>query len=310
MHLHDPGSVSTAGMATAQGPAAAVKITRLYHANNDSQAPLLAQIPDLSEDDPESLIEEHITPSGRQFISQSLASKLVLGGGVLLVLAAILPFMFAKNLDPKPAAAELSTWHPAVPAPTADTAPAWNVPAGTNATASAGNSAAPPSVVVPAMPAGPGGSNFAPPSLTGSGTDSLASRGAAGWGNDPPVPTLPAKMPPLDASSPSNRTGDSRAMPPTVQSNRPMALGDRSTVPTAGGYTPAARNAQFYQADTRSDNRRDYRSNYPPMADLKNELSPQGPRANQPPPAPQGQSQQPSGAEFQGGIIATPPNRN
>ena len=62
MHLHDQSSVSASGTATARGPVAAVKITRLYHANSDSQIPLLAQIPDLTEDDPEALIEERTQP--------------------------------------------------------------------------------------------------------------------------------------------------------------------------------------------------------------------------------------------------------
>jgi hypothetical protein len=322
MQLHDPTSFSAGGKAMAPGPVAAMKITRLHHADNDSQSPLLAQFPDLTEDDPEALIEEHTTSSGRQIISQALASKLVLGGGVLLVLAAILPFMFVNRVDPKPSGEELTTWHPAVPAPDADTAPAWNGPASMNAAASAGIPTVPPSVVVTAVPAGPGGSNVAPPSLIGGATDPLASRAAAAWGNNPSLPTLPAKMPPLDATSPFNRAGDGRGVPPTVRINQPMALGDRPTAPaapTAYGSTTTANYGRLDEADSRADYRRDYRSNYPPagipavnplMPDPNRGPSPQGPRANQPPPAPQGQPPQAGVAEFQGGITATPPNRN
>ena len=264
MQLHDQSSVSASGTATARGPVAAVKITRLYHANSDSQIPLLAQIPDLTEDDPEALIEERTTPSGHQLISQALASKLVLGGGVLLVLAAILPFMFAKKIDSKPTGAELSAWHPTAPAPDADTAPAWNTPAGGNSATSAALPTTPPSVVVAAMPAGPGGSNIAPPSLSGSATAPVANQATAAWGNNTSVPTLPAKMPSLDVNSPSNRAADSRGAPPTVQFNRPMALGDRPTAPAAYSAVPVAGNGRIDQADSRNDNRRDYHSNYPP----------------------------------------------
>ena len=71
-------------------------------------------------------------------------------------------------------------------------------------------------------------------------------------------------MPSLDINLPSNRAADSRGAPPTVQFNRPMALGDRPAVPAAYGVVPVAGNGRLDQADTRNDYRRDYRSNYPP----------------------------------------------
>jgi hypothetical protein len=326
MQRHDPNSVSTAGTATAQGPAAAIKITRILPSHKESPSPLLAQIPDLTEDDPEELIEEHTTAANGRLISQSLASKLVLGGGILLVAAAILPFMFLRTA-PQPAGNELSAFHPSVPAPTADTAPPWNSPAAANAGMSTAVPAGPPSVVVPAVPAGPGGSNVAPPALTGSG---------------PPAPNMPANMPPTVnfnqamtlGSRPANGVPPGTAPP---AANGPNGYRPGSTADYRGGVAPgnrslspydARQNAppgdpRQYQADSRSDYRREYRSDYrgnypaadpagvnPLMPDLNGELAPQGNPADKAPDASQGQSSQPGVAEFQGGVTAAPPNRN
>ena len=76
--------------------------THTTQSATNAAATLLAQIPDLSVDDPESLVEEHTAANEGRLIGQALASKLVLGGGILLVVAAILPFTMAKKTNSKP----------------------------------------------------------------------------------------------------------------------------------------------------------------------------------------------------------------
>ena len=79
-----------------------------------SRPVVLARLPDLDAVEPG---EESAAKRGRfdgRILSHALSTKLLLGGGVLLVLAAIFPFVFNNNRDPKPGTP---------PAPNAEEAP-------------------------------------------------------------------------------------------------------------------------------------------------------------------------------------------
>jgi hypothetical protein len=139
-------SPNMTGGARAHAATAPVRITHLSHGSKNGHAPLLAQIPDLTENDAESMVEEQPPTADSRLISQALASKLILGGGLLLVLAAVLPFAFGKKTEPKPFDSEASAWH-ASPA-AQSSGPAWS--GGQSAAAPAAVSNAPTSIVVPA----------------------------------------------------------------------------------------------------------------------------------------------------------------
>jgi hypothetical protein len=257
-----------------------------------TRRPLLAQIPDLSVDDSESLLEEHAAAASGRLISQALASKLVLGGGILLVVAAILPFTMAKTTHSKPADSGLAQYQ-STPAPDADVAPGWSGDGQSVADHSTTSGSAVPqrSVVVEAVPASLGANVQAPVNL-------------------------PAQMP-QTASEPR---GLSPRLP--TQGGSP---GDGSRQAATGPTDPAA-GRPVYQADQRNDWRNTYRSDYrgseapgvnPVMPDLNREIAPQGPGATPPPPATPAPSapaseQQPPPANTArlDGIIPIPPNQD
>jgi hypothetical protein len=285
--------------------AAAPQATHHLHSSAYTTVPLLAQIPDLSEDDPEILLEERMPSSQNRLISQSLASKLVLGGGILLVIAAILPFMFNKKPETKPAADEWSQWRPAAPAASAPVAPAWNGPTGQAASPSV-----PTSVVVSPLRTGPG-ANVKAPALTGNVPEQIVAKAAALiTKNEPPLPNMPAKMP--EPSQIADRFLNDRqpAAATQVGTNRPMAISDQrvyqadARADNRGDYRNDTRAADYRndtRADYRNDNAADYRTDYrnggpapvnPVMPDLNRELSPQGPQSGV--------------AQFQGTIVPPP----
>ena len=91
-----------------------------------TQSPVLAQLPDLETDRDDAATAPssagHARSDGR-IISQGLSNKLVVGGGILLVLAAVVPFTLNRKTVPKPVDAVAPLWQPS-PAPvTGDASP-------------------------------------------------------------------------------------------------------------------------------------------------------------------------------------------
>jgi hypothetical protein len=71
------------------------------------EVPLIAQIPELGE-----IGTEHEEDcAGGRIISQCLSRKLVLGSGLILVLAAVLPFALKRNDQPRPVVEDSPAWH-------------------------------------------------------------------------------------------------------------------------------------------------------------------------------------------------------
>lgn len=276
------------------------------------------QIPDLDDDDaddPESLLEEHTIGTEGRMISQSLANKIIIGGGLLLVVAAILPFTLAKKSQPKPGEGEFSQYN-SPPAPDADVAPSWN---GGGSQLAAAHDSSPI----------PGGPMALQPRVV------IAAS-----------PNLPMQMPPADANSQFPAVAD-HVPPATVGMNRPMAIGHQgpdgvatnSTPPTvvqASGTdgrqdaNPPADTRQtapwgdrpIYQADERNDRRNnypgaaqgDYRGSQAPvsplMPDLNRGVPPQA-GGDPPPPTSTPQQSSPDGAvQLDGGIIPISPNQD
>ena len=93
MQRHHATPASIGDISQSQGSEHAIHITHLAHSKPNGNATLLAQIPDMSFDEPDSFLEERAAAGDGRIISQALAGKLVISGGILLVLAAILPFV-------------------------------------------------------------------------------------------------------------------------------------------------------------------------------------------------------------------------
>ena len=62
---------------------------------------VLAQVPDLDAAEPGSEPAEKPARSDGRIISQMLSTKLLVGGGVLLVLAAVIPWVLTRKVEPK-----------------------------------------------------------------------------------------------------------------------------------------------------------------------------------------------------------------
>jgi hypothetical protein len=281
---------------------------------------LLAQVPDLSVDELESLVEEHAAAAEGRMIGPRLASKLVVGGGVLLVVAALLPFTMTKKTAPKPLGNELTRWHSS-PAPEADVAPGWEGGGGQTTAENSptgGPTGQQRSVVVEAVSAGPGGNIHAPAWANNSPAPLAA--GPSPAANNVAVPNLPAQMLPADVP-PGYPAGDPRAAQ-AVGMNQPMALDksapagqkpgvdgtENGTGPAAARLTGPAGDRPVYQADARSDPANAYRDAdrgspapgvNPVMPDLNREFTPQGPGAPPPPPTTDLPPPQPSPAPQQ-----------
>ena len=317
MSRRDASPDSAGEINMVQPSIATTQASHLAQLSARSAATLLAQIPDLDDDDvddPQSLLEEHTSGTAGRMISQSLANKLIIGGGVLLVVAAILPFTLAKKAQPKPGDGDFSQYN-SPPAPDADAAPSWNdgsqvAAARDSSPMSNGPMALQPRVVIAA------------------------------------TPNLPGQMPSVDANSQFPAVAD-RVLPTTVGMNRPMAIGHQGpggvatgsvqpTVVQASG-TDARRDADpqtdarqtappgdrpIYQADERNDQRNNYREaaqgDYrgsqapvsPLMPDLNRGSSPQTNGTSSPPPAPPQQSSPDGAVQLDGGIIPIPPNQD
>ncbi len=87
---------------------------------------VLARVPDLDAAEPAPPADPKPARRDGRMISQALSTKLLVGGGVLLVLAAIVPLMLGNRGSPKPDEQKLPAWHPGAPAPDAELAPTWN----------------------------------------------------------------------------------------------------------------------------------------------------------------------------------------
>ena len=203
--------------------------------------PLLAQIPDLDETEAEP--EPGPEPGDRaeeagegRILSQSLSNKLVLGAGILLVVAAILPYTMGKaSSEVKPIANELPVWHPEGTPPVGATTPAAGPQLGA-----------------------PGGT-----STPGTGATFEANRAA------PAVP--PAYLTPQPAQVGTNRPmalGDPAWPVTAAEANRPMnqtaqdhPADYRVSDPSEFRPSAASPDLRNYQADRRSDPAMQYRGN-------------------------------------------------
>ncbi len=210
MQRHHATPVSSDETAQSQGPEHAIHITHLAHSNPHRNATLLAQIPDMSFDEPDSFLEEGTASGDGRIISQALASKLVIGGGILLVLAAILPFVApAKKTDSQ---ANEPAWANS-PVPDASVAPAWNGGAPQKAATSIAAMPSAPSIIVQAAPAGTASHAVAPATSPMTAPLSVAA-------------TKPLQMQQANVAA-EIHPANSRIGQTAVEMNRPMAIRDR-----------------------------------------------------------------------------------
>jgi hypothetical protein len=78
---------------------------------------VLARIPDVDAVDTIP-IDRGQTSGGRQrLLSEALSARLLLAGGVVLLLAAVVPFLIGKKENSKPSNESLPAWQPGPPAP-------------------------------------------------------------------------------------------------------------------------------------------------------------------------------------------------
>jgi hypothetical protein len=92
------------------------------------QTSVLARVPNLDEADPSPGPRgeaKRSRPDGR-VISQRLSTKILMGGGALLLAAAVVPFVWSKMTNRNRADDGLPAWHQGRPAPDADEAPRWD----------------------------------------------------------------------------------------------------------------------------------------------------------------------------------------
>jgi hypothetical protein len=93
---------------------------------SSTDADVLAFIPDV---DATAVSAAGDAPAARplaRLLSQPTSAKLLLGGALLLIVAAIVPFLFSKKEAPKPVADGAPTWQPGPASPKADGGPKWN----------------------------------------------------------------------------------------------------------------------------------------------------------------------------------------
>ncbi len=202
---------------------------------------VLARLPDLDAVDPSG--ESAAKPGGSdgRILSQGLSTKLLVGGGVLLVLAAIFPFVFGGNDEPKPGTPI---------APDAPEAPTWNGQAAETLDAlpaSAGVSYEPEMTFNPELPP--------PPDFIGTAPESP--------GPGPSPETLPADRPDRVGAP-----GDQLQAPPAeqqsrIEAGRPQARANQMM--TIGNLTPtpAGIYADVYRRDHQADSRANLPARYP-----------------------------------------------
>lgn len=199
-----------------------------------SRPVVLARLPDLGVVEPG---EESAAKRGRfdgRILSHGLSTKLLVGGGVLLVLAAVFPFVFNNNGAPKPGEP---------PAPDAKEAPIWNGEAAETTDAlspSANISYEPKMSFSPDLPPAPDFINAAqapssapsPQAPPADGRD-----GAGAIGNPEQTP----------AAERQSRTATGQ---PQARANQMMTIGDSMPTP-AGIYVDDYR--RDYQANSRAN---------------------------------------------------------
>ncbi len=173
---------------------------------------VLARIPELDATEPS---EESPRKAGRRdgrILSQGLSTKLLLGGGLLLVLAAVFHSVF-RDKEPKPGTP---------PAPNAPEAPVWNAEAAAeSATLSAGPSYEPTMSLNQELPPAPDFISAAQaPGATPSPPPAAEEEGGSSAGGD--TPQIP----------PDQHQSRSAIGPPRAEANRMMTISRRVPVPS------------------------------------------------------------------------------
>ena len=260
---------------------------------------LLAQIPDL---DAEIADDEAEDPNEGRIISQSLSNKLVLGGGFLLVVAAILPFTMGKKAAVKPVANELPAWHSEGAAPVNGAVPI----SGPQLGAPGAVSAPAPGTTYEASQATPPTRAYLAPQPQ-VGTNRPMALGDPAWPQSAQAEANRAQSDPRQGHPADYRVGD----PPQTRRNDggpdPQNYqADRRNDP-ANDYRSSYRDDS--RSDYRNDSRSDYRNDYPGTGSLQgNPLMPStGPGAS-PASVQDPQASEPGVARFEG-TIAKPPVR-
>lgn len=180
-------------------------------------------------------------------LGASLSAKLLVGVGVALLAAAVLPFAFRAK--PKPTSDEtgLPAWHPGPPAPTAAEAPLWppagQTPGGTSPPIA--GTGAPSGTASPG--ADGGGERFwspvepsMPPDLRPTSSPRTGLAEAPAWSAAPSSPAEVRQLPPLSWTAPSDSpatTGRSLETAPSWQSPAGAVANQASQV-DAPPYTP------------------------------------------------------------------------
>jgi len=198
------------------------------------QPGVLARLPDVGRLESNREPNVRAARSDGRILSPGLATKLLVGGGLLLVLAAIVPFVFNNKNEPKPGTP---------PAPNAEEAPMWKGASGKTANAlpaSAKVSYEPTMAINPDLPPAPDfiGDTEAP--------------------NPDPVPPAPR----AEGQKRAEAVGIQRQTPgvgeqsqtnvgrPRARANQMMVIGDPTPSP-AGVYADGFRGD--YQADSRAN---------------------------------------------------------
>jgi hypothetical protein len=258
-----------------------------YASTLPGDSPLLAQIPDLDAADSDDPEDEALGGSDGRLVSQALSSKLVIGGGFVLVLAAILPLVLNRKASPKPTPSQ-----PPAATGAAETAPAWQGGVIPPAGMQTGPLLTPtPSTAAGFEPAGPGG---APPRAYLQPQPRVGTNRPMAIGEPPWTPPAGADAHRAQNNRPDYIQDSGAAAPENFQADRRNEVGADYRNDNRGDY--------------RNENRGDYRTGYPGAgAPQGNPLMP-SPEAAAAPPS-QDSPPQPGVARFEG-TIAAPPLRN
>jgi hypothetical protein len=277
--------------------------------------PVLACIPDLDAGDSGISLDDEPCRSDGRILSQNLSNKLVIGGGILLVLAAILPFAMNKNGTPKPGGSEPpAASQPTAALPGAAVVPNMGIAQGMGAQSPSGSA-------LPGMgshyesarantPTAPSYLQPQPPPQVGANRP--MSIGDPPW--HPQGPAEAARVPDVGPGNRGNETPDYRRDDPADHrpsfpsdyrrndrgADRPEYQADRRT---GAGAEP-----RVYPRTDRYENRYDNRYDYPGAgASQGNPLMP-SPQGRVAPPPVDSSPPQPGVARLQG-TIESPPLR-
>lgn len=93
----------------------------------EDRAAVLARLPDLDRPEvgPRTSNGRASRWDAKRLINQPTSIKLLVGGGVLVVCVAIFPWLFSSESGSQSEGRAAPSWHPGVPAPDAEAAPAW-----------------------------------------------------------------------------------------------------------------------------------------------------------------------------------------